>query len=342
MSAEAELRPVPADRREPTDAADQLGAGGPRRAGRDPAPGAVAGHPDRRRGQPGAGHRRRGQGRRPPGVLGQPGHDHDRALVRPPGPGGPGRGQAARLAGLPRDPVPARPAGPQVPDHAPAARRPAVVPEPDQGPGPGRLLHRLGRAGRGRAAVRRRGPPVRRRALRAAPAHPLDRADRGRRAGRGQRLGGGRRPGHPRARRRHLDRRLQPAVAGPGGAGGADRRVAPVLRGVRLARAGGQVRRAGCGSSSPGPAGTRCAAGSTGCRTSSTSRCSGCPPARSGTASWTARRPRSASLLADVPDRRAGRAGHRPGRARPGLGAAGAGRAATRWPTGPAWSSRTR
>ena len=80
----------------------------------------------------------------------------------------PGGGQAARLAGVPRDPVPARRPRPGVPDHAARPRRPAVLPEPHQGPGPGRLLHRLGRAGRGGAAVRRGHPPVRRRALRPA------------------------------------------------------------------------------------------------------------------------------------------------------------------------------
>ncbi len=36
-----------------------------------------------------------------------------------------------------------------------------VVPQPHQGPGPGRLLDRLGRAGRGRAAVRRALAPLR-------------------------------------------------------------------------------------------------------------------------------------------------------------------------------------
>ena len=45
-------------------------------------------------------------------------------------------------------------------------RRPAGVPVADQGPGRCRLLDRVGRPRRGRAAVRRRGPALRRRALR--------------------------------------------------------------------------------------------------------------------------------------------------------------------------------
>ena len=47
-----------------------------------------------------------------------------------------------------------------------AARRPAVLPLAHQGPRPRRLLHRLGGSGRGRAAVRRRHPALRRRPLR--------------------------------------------------------------------------------------------------------------------------------------------------------------------------------
>ena len=51
-------------------------------------------------------------------------------------------------------------------------RRPAELPEPAQGPGPGRLLHRLGRHRRHRADLGRAGPPLRRRrsSATAAPA----------------------------------------------------------------------------------------------------------------------------------------------------------------------------
>ena len=49
----------------------------------------------------------------------------------------------------------------ELPDHAARVRWPAGVPEPDQGPGQSRLLDRLGRPRRGRAAVRRGGPAVR-------------------------------------------------------------------------------------------------------------------------------------------------------------------------------------
>ena len=45
-------------------------------------------------------------------------------------------------------------------------------PSPHQGPRRRRLLHRLGRPGCGGAAVRRRHPPLRRRALRRPPARP--------------------------------------------------------------------------------------------------------------------------------------------------------------------------
>ena len=88
---------------------------------------AVAGDAHRGRRQPRARHRRRAQGRRAPGVERLARHRDDRAVVRPPRPGGPGGGQAARLARLPRDPVPARRAGPVVPDAAAGAGRAPVV-----------------------------------------------------------------------------------------------------------------------------------------------------------------------------------------------------------------------
>ena len=58
----------------------------------------------------------------------------------------PGVGQAARLAGAARDQLPARRARRVLPHHAARVRRPAELPEPVQGPRPGRLLDRLGRA----------------------------------------------------------------------------------------------------------------------------------------------------------------------------------------------------
>ena len=53
---------------------------------------------------------------------------------------------------------------------------------------------------------------------------------------------------------------------------------------------------------SPGPAGRRCATGSTPCRTSTTSRCSACPPGRSAASSPTAPRRRCAQFCAGIPD----------------------------------------
>ena len=53
-----------------------------------------------------------------------------------------------------------------LPDDAPGIRRPPVVPEPDEGSLPGRLLDRLGRDRLGCAALRRAREPLRRDALR--------------------------------------------------------------------------------------------------------------------------------------------------------------------------------
>ena len=95
-------------------------------------------------------------------------------------------GQAARLAGAARDRVPARPARPRVPDDAARVRRPAELPEPAQGPGPGRLLDRLGRDRRDRDDLERARPPLRRRPLRGPAGRPPGRAARRRRARRGR------------------------------------------------------------------------------------------------------------------------------------------------------------
>ena len=57
---------------------------------------------------------------------------------------------------------------PPLPDRAARVRRAAELPEPHQGPGPGRLLDRLGRHRRDRADLGRARPPLRGRALRGA------------------------------------------------------------------------------------------------------------------------------------------------------------------------------
>ena len=166
--------------------------------------------------------------------------------------------QAARLAGLPRDPVPAGQPRPLVPDAAARPRRPAVLPEPHQGPRRGRLLHRLGRARRRGAAVRRGHPPLRRRALRRrARAQPVHRAasatPSSTRATSGRRSPTRRPPGLGNVmwlvdfNRQSLDRVVP---------GRADRAVARPVRGRRLARRRGEVRTPAAGGLRPARAAT--------------------------------------------------------------------------------------
>ena len=131
----------------------------------------------------------------------------------------------------------------ELPDDAARVRRAAVLPQPHEGPGPGRLLHRLGRPRRDRADLGRARPPLRGRALRRAARRPPDRADRRRRARRGRLLGGDRRPDGGQARRGHVGRRPQPPVARPRGAGHRGGPAGGDVRGGRLALRHGQVRR---------------------------------------------------------------------------------------------------
>ena len=63
-----------------------------------------------------------------------------------------------------------------LPDRAARVRRAAELPEPGQGPRPGRLLDRLGRHRRDRDALERARPPLRRRPLRRPPGRPPGRA----------------------------------------------------------------------------------------------------------------------------------------------------------------------
>src|SRR5205823_4280 len=106
----------------------------------------------------------------PPGLIGLGRLDPDRALLRLPARRRPGRDQAARLAGLPRRAVPARAARARAPDDAAPVPRPAGLPEPDQGPGPGRLLAGVGRLRRDCDRLRGAGSALRRGPLRAAAA----------------------------------------------------------------------------------------------------------------------------------------------------------------------------
>ena len=68
------------------------------------------------------------------------GEPDDRAVLRRPRGAGPRERQAAREPGPARDQPPARPARPPLPDDAARVRRPAVLPDPHEGPRPGRLL----------------------------------------------------------------------------------------------------------------------------------------------------------------------------------------------------------
>ena len=134
-------------------------------------------------------------------------------------------------------------ARPQLPDDAARVRRAAELPEPHQGPGPGRLLDRLGRHRRDGDDLERARPPLRRRPLRRAAGRAPDRAARRRRARRGRDLGGARRSDGPAARRGAVDRRPQPPVAGPRRARHRRRPAASGdVRGRRLADDHRQVR----------------------------------------------------------------------------------------------------
>ena len=136
----------------------------------------------------------RREGRRPPGLERLDGLDHDRAVVRVPRGARPGLGEAARLARTARDQLPARRPRPRLPDAPARVRRPAELPEPDQGPRPGRLLDRLRRDRGDGDDLGRAGASLRRRALRGPRRRPPDRARRRRGARRGRLLGGARRP----------------------------------------------------------------------------------------------------------------------------------------------------
>src|SRR5689334_20787496 len=147
------------------------GAGG---AGVDPATGALVldvHGPQRQQRPP---EPRRAEGRRPPGLLGLDRLDLHGPLLPLPAHRRPDRPEAARLAGLPRHPVPARLDREGVAADAAAVPRPAVLPEPDQGPWPDRLLARLDGLRRDRADLRRAGQALPRRPLRGrGAARPL-------------------------------------------------------------------------------------------------------------------------------------------------------------------------
>ena len=194
------------------------------------------------------------EGRRPPGVERLAGDLDDRALFRRAAPTGPRRGQAARLAGLPRHPVPARASEPREAGAVSRVWRRAILPVAHQGRRNRRLLDRLGRArgrddlvhvdGAGLSAAQRAGPDRR-------PARPDDRPRRRRRARRGQHLRGAARGLEARCPQSLVGHRLQPPEPRRGRVGSA---VRPHRRDVRddgLARRDAEVRAASRGGLRP-------------------------------------------------------------------------------------------
>ena len=260
-----------------------------------------------------------------------------------PGRAGQGQREAARLPGLPRHPVPARQPGPRLPDRR-CARSAGCSPT-RAGPRTRTAVDfSTGSVGLGAAAP-----------LFAAAARRYVDAHFGAR---------------PRSRfvaligDAELDEgNIWEAVADPATDGLGNvmwivdvnrQSLDRVVPGMRIAQweqqftaAGWHVVEAKYGQPAAGgvraaPAAARCATGSTRCRTSITSRCSAWP-----------RREFRARFLDGAPDevsefcaghrrRRAGRPGHRPGRARPRLAAGRPSASATRRRTGPAWCSPTR
>ena len=161
----------------------------------------------------------------------------------------PHRHQAACVARLPRDTVPARQPGARVPGLAALAPRAAGVPEPDEGPGRRRLLGGPGRTGRGRPQLRvadrdvRPRPARRGRRGRAALHQPAGR----RRAGRRGRVGGDRRPRRRRGREHPVGHRPQPPEPRPRHPRHPRPGVAGDVRGQRLDGDRRQVRQAAPG-----------------------------------------------------------------------------------------------
>ena len=184
----------------------------------------------------------RHQGRRPPGIERLDGQHHDRAVVRLPRSPGPRVGQATRLACAACDQRSAGSSDAPPNGIAACVRRAAELPQPHQGPRPGRLFHRLGRDRCDRDDLVGARAPVRRGPLRGRRRRAAHRADRRCRAGRGRRLGGAGRPHGAEPGRGHVGRRSQPPVARPGRARHRDRPAHRNVPGRRLAHDHGQVR----------------------------------------------------------------------------------------------------
>ena len=177
---------------------------------------------------------RRDQGGRTPGLVVVGGQPDDRALLPLVAPGGRGRHQGPRLAGVLRHPVPARPAPGRV---ARAPSRPRWAPglsEPAEEPRGGGPVHGLDGPRRGERALLGAGRPIPGRSSRAAAARALRGRGRRRRAGRGQRVGGGPRGCAPGSAERPVDRRPEPPEPGSHRFRGPATTAARHVRGGRL------------------------------------------------------------------------------------------------------------
>ena len=186
---------------------------------------------------------------------------------------GPGRGQAPRQPGLPRDPVPAGAAEPREARAVPRLRRGAVVPVADQGQRRRRLLDGLGRPGGGDHPVRLAGPglpPAQAAGARRPARGPDDRPGRRRRARRGQRLRGPPRRLEARRPQRLVDHRLQPPEPRQRGRGPALPAGSTALSGRWAGTSSRSSTAAGSRRRSSGPAARRCGTGSTTAPTRST------------------------------------------------------------------------
>ena len=216
--------------------------------GRDTGEGAVALHQDGGLCQLRASEPRRGEGGRPPVVELIVRDGHDLPLLRVHEGRGRHIGEAPRLSRLPRHTVPAGQPGASVPDDAARLSRVAGVPEPHEGPGRGRLFHRLRGAGRGGAELREFGQRVSARPLRdAGRRQAVHQPSGGRGAGRGVGVGDDSRAGARRHEERAVGGRPEPAEPGQDHPGYQGALLEGDVRRERVAGGGRQVRQASAG-----------------------------------------------------------------------------------------------
>ena len=193
---------------------------------------------------------------------------------REPAAAGPRRGQAARLAELPRHPVSARQADAREARKLPRLQGRAVLSVAHQGHRRRRFLHRLGGPRRRADAVLLAGAGLRARPwLGPRPARrPHDRAGRRRRARRGQHLRGDARRLEAGPAQLLVDHRLQPPEPRRRGARRAVGALRAAVQELRLGRGDPEIRLAAAGRVPRAGRRDACGNGSTAARTSSTRR----------------------------------------------------------------------